>query len=552
MDVVTVIVNLLSLVAGAGVFLIGCSYLSSNLESLGGNKLKGMFKKTSKSKLLGVGVGTLATAVIQSSSATTVMVIGFVNAGLMPLSQAATIIFGANIGTTITGQLVALGLTGGSAISPSLIFSALAGIGAMLLSFAKRDGVRKVGGALAGLGMIFIGLSLMSSSMKGFAQLEEVKNFLATFNNPLLLVVVGACLTAVVQSSSAITSLAITMVVTSLISLNQGIYITMGSNIGTCVTALIAALASGTNAKRASLIHLIFNVGGVVVFMVVGLCLSFFGLNFGIVFDRYLHFEPQLQLAFFHTAFNLITVILILPFTRLLVKLVTKILPDKQTKQKQNVCKFIDERMLATPPIAVAQIKNEIVAMAEISVQNFVIAMDAARSLDFSQHEQFVANEKHINSLYGDIAAFAVKLFPKQLSAKDRLYVSSVFRSVIDLERVGDYAENIMECAQKLKDEGLALPTDAAEEVERLKGCCFRLYIAALTAYKNGDEEAYLTALKEENRVDELTAKMSENNIARLSSGNLSPIAGAQFLSLLISAERIADHFINLINVGGR
>lgn len=216
-------VSILTLVAGVGVFLIACGMMSSNLESLGSKRLKSLFAKTTGKKLVGVGVGAAATAAIQSSSATTVMVIGFVNAGIMTLTQAATVIFGANIGTTITGQLVALGMFGNSAISSSVVFAALAGIGAFMLAFAKRDRVRKVGGILAGFGMIFVGLSLMSGAMESFAANDGVRDFLATFKNPFLLVLIGALLTAVVQSSSVMTSMAITMTVTGLISLNQGV-----------------------------------------------------------------------------------------------------------------------------------------------------------------------------------------------------------------------------------------------------------------------------------------------------------------------------------------
>ncbi len=209
------------------------------------------------------------------------MVIGFVNAGIMTLAQAATVIFGANIGTTITGQLVALGMFGENSVSTSVIFATFAGIGAFMLAFAKRDRTQKIGGILAGFGMLFVGLSMMSGAMSYFSELDSVKSFLAMFKNPLLLVLIGALLTAVVQSSSVMTSMAITMVVTGLITLNQGIYITMGSNIGTCVTALIAGLTSTKNAKRTALVHLIFNVSGVIVFMLLGMFLRFGGIDYG-------------------------------------------------------------------------------------------------------------------------------------------------------------------------------------------------------------------------------------------------------------------------------
>lgn len=295
---------ILTLIAGIGVFLIACKMMSSNLESLSSNKLKSLFAKTSKSKLIGVGIGTVATAAIQSSGATTVMVIGFVNAGIMSLMQAATIIFGANIGTTITGQIVALGMFGANAISTTIVFSAFAGIGAFIMMFAKKDVVQKVGGILAGFGMLFVGLNMMSGSMEEFASLDSVKHFLASISNPVLLVLIGAILTAVIQSSSVMTSLAITMVFTGLITLDQGIYLTLGSNIGSCVVAIIAGIGSGTNAKRTALIHLIFNIAGVVVFMLVGLILreaSKGSITFGSLFAKMFPNALNTQMAMFHT-----------------------------------------------------------------------------------------------------------------------------------------------------------------------------------------------------------------------------------------------------------
>ena len=289
MDSISVMTSVLTLLAGIGIFLIACTMMSSNLESISGSKLKALFSKASKSKLLGVGIGALGTAAIQSSGATTVMVIGFVNAGIMSLAQAATMIYGANIGTTITGQIVALGMFGDNTLSTTVIFSALAGVGAFILAFSKADKWKKIGGILAGFGMLFVGLSMMSSSMEAFAELDSVKLFLASIDNALLLVVIGAILTAIIQSSSVMTSITIAMVVTGLISLDQGIFLTMGSNIGSCVVALIAGITGSRNAKRTSLIHLIFNISGVVVFMIVSGILTLVGgseAGFGFMFEK--------------------------------------------------------------------------------------------------------------------------------------------------------------------------------------------------------------------------------------------------------------------------
>lgn len=548
MDAVTIATSILTLIAGVGVFLIACTMMSSNLESLGSRKLKSLFAKASKSKLVGVGVGTATTAVIQSSSATTVMVIGFVNAGVMSLAQAATVIFGANIGTTITGQIVALGMFGSNIISTSVIFAAFAGIGAFILAFAKKDNLRKIGGIMAGFGMIFVGLTLMSGSMETFAKSDELKNFLAVISNPILLVLIGAILTAVIQSSSVMTSIAITMVVTGLISLNQGIYITMGSNIGTCVTALIAGITSSRNAKRTALIHVIFNVSGVIVFMLIGLFLQIGGINFGWLFEKMIPNAPQTQLAMFHTVFNLVTVVIVLPLTNLLVKLVTKIIPDKKAKAQKDEphLYFIDDHMLTTPPIAVQQTKNEIMNMAKIAMENFNLSYGIVCTLDYSQIEKFRANENELNFLNKELGNFIVKLLRSKLGEKDRIYLSTAIRSISDLERIGDYAENIVEYADKLKAADKCFSEDALKEIGELKALIENLYDKVMKTYNDLDNIALQEAFAIENTVDSITVKMAERHILRLSEGVCTPDVGAQYLSLTSNTERIADHLINV------
>jgi len=548
MDAVTITTSILTLVAGVGIFLIACTMMSSNLEALGSRRLKAMFSKASKSKLLGVGVGAVTTAVIQSSSATSVMVIGFVNAGIMTLTQAATVIFGANIGTTITGQLVALGLFGGNSVSTSVIFAAFAGIGAFILAFAKKDTVRKIGGITAGFGMLFVGLSMMSGSMGYFSELAAVKEFLAMFKNPLLLVLIGAVLTAIVQSSSVMTSMAITMVVTGLISLNQGIYITMGSNIGTCVTALIAGLSSTKNAKRTALIHLIFNISGVAVFMIIGLFMGIGGIDYGYLFAKMFPHAPQMQLSMFHTIFNFLTVIIVLPLTGLLVKLVTKIVPDKKESAKEQLphFEFIEEHMLRTPPIAVQQIKNEIIAMAETAINNFYTACEIICTLDYKDIDLFRAREENLNFLNRELVQIIVELLKEDLDEKDRIYLTTAIRSISDLERVGDYAENIVEYADKLKEANSAFSNTAIGEINEIIVLIKNLYCEVMLAYKSGDKKALERAYAIEDRVDGVSEKMIQNHIDRMSNAECSAEVGTQYLSLSASVERIADHYINV------
>lgn len=529
--------------------------MSSNLESVSSNKLKQLFARTSKSKLVGVGIGTVATAAIQSSGATTVMVIGFVNAGIMSLMQAATVIYGANIGTTITGQITALGMFENS-ISTGVVFATFAGIGAFTMAFAKKDLVKKIGGILAGFGMLFVGLDMMSASMDTFASLDTVKNFLASISNPLLLVLIGTILTAIIQSSSVMTSIAITMVFTGLINLDQGIYLTMGSNIGSCVVAIIAGLTSSTNAKRTALLHLLFNVSGVVIFMLVAMMMREISkavnptkiITFGYLFGKMFPGVPQTQLAMFHTIFNVITVIIMLPLTNLSVKLVCKILPDKKKKDEQPAEHFyyIDEHMLSTPPIAVQQTKNEIVNMAEIALHNYDLACDVICTLDYSQIERFRQNENELNFLNKEIARFVVKLSKLEMNDADHNYLATTFHTITDLERVGDYAENIIEYADKLKESDQKFSDVAISEVRNLQSRINDLFQKVMKAYVNNDAASLDEANVIEDEIDDITETMGANHIERLRAGDCTPDVGAQYLSLASNSERVADHFINV------
>jgi phosphate:Na+ symporter len=479
------------------------------------------------------------------------MVIGFVNAGIMSLTQAATVIFGANIGTTITGQIVALGLTKGNALSVSVILSAFAGVGAFIRIFAKKDRWQKIGGILVGFGMIFVGLSLMSSAMSDFAKWEGLQSFLARFNNPLLLVLVGAGITALVQSSSAITSLTITMVVTGLVTLNQGIYITMGSNVGTCVTALIAGITSGTNAKRAAMIHLIFNVSGVVLFLLAGWGLWLGGLSYGSLLQQVFPHALQLQLAMFHTIFNVITVVAVLPFTQLLVRLVTRLIPEKKCVEKRNEPHFeyIDANLLKTPPIAVQQTKQEVLRMAQIAMDNFNLSCDILCADNEQKRQRFAQQEETLNYLKKEIAAFVVRLLKCNLAEKDRVFLITVFYGVIDLERVGDYAENIVECADRLNEANQKLSPMAVGEITHLQNLVQALFNSAVQAYENVDLNALQQAESTESNIDAVSKEMAKKHVERLNAGSCTPEAGTQYLAFSVNAERAADHFFNMAKV---
>ncbi|MBR0138233.1 MAG: Na/Pi cotransporter family protein [Erysipelotrichaceae bacterium] len=552
MNAKEVFTHLLEMLAGVGVYLIASGIISRNLEAVSSDRLKKLFSSVSKNKLAGVAIGALATMLIQSSGATTVMTIGFVNAGIISLTQAATLIFGGEIGTTITGQIVALGLFDSEVFDITVLFSSLAGIGVFISMIAHKDNIKKTGDILSGFGVLFIGLGMMSSSMNAFAQLEGLKVFLASVRSVLLLVIAGALITAAIQSSSAMTSIAITMVASGLISLEQGIYITLGANVGTCFTGAIVAMSGPQNAKRTSLIQLMFNAGGVVLLMITDLILkgvSGKSLSYGIMFERMFPGTPNIQLAMFHTFFNIASVLIVLPLTEHLVKISEKLISNDTTGTASEKFFFIDENMLSTPSVAVHQIKKEIVNMAKTAIENFNTSIDIIQTQNYEKHEQFVKNERQLNYLNKNLVEIIVKLTGSaNLSRKDYLYLTSTYRAISDFERIGDYSENIIEYAMNLKDYPKSFSKEAHSEIAELKELINSLYVTTIDIYQTGNRLEFIKAKATEEHIDKLTKKMSDNHISRLNAGICDATVGAQYLKLASDVERIGDHLINVID----
>ena len=448
----------LHLFAGIGIFLTGCDIMSSSLEAVCSDRLRGLLSKVSNNKIIGVLIGTIATIAISSSSATTVMTIGFVNAHIITLRQAATIIFGGEIGTTLTGQLVALGMMGNESIDLNFLFSSLAGLGVFITMFAKKEKIRLFGSVLTGIGLLFAGLDVMSGAMLGFSRSPALKSAIAGINSSLLLIIFGAILTALIQSSTAITSISISMVAVGLINISQGIYLTLGANVGTCLTGMLAGMKSDdVNAKRTSLLQLIFNIGGVVLVYVLDLIMKLFSggsLSFGTIFENMFPGLPHTQLAMFHTIFNIGSVILVLPLTDKLVDLTRQIIKDEPPKEKKERFFFIDENILSTPSIAVEQVKQEIVHMANISIQSFNIAMDMIKNLSFERQSELNDNEAELNFLNKELVELIIKLGQsKKLNKSDNRYLSSTYKTIADLERIGDYASNLAGYARNLGED---------------------------------------------------------------------------------------------------
>ncbi len=532
----------LSLLGGIGVFLYGMKLMGDSLEMVAGNEIKRMFAKISDNKIIGVGIGAVTTAVVQSSAAVTVMAIGFVNSGLMSLIQAAAIVFGANIGTTSTALIVALGVGGLADVKLTVIFAALAGVGAMTIMFSKKDKIKKIGGIITGLGMIFVGLSVMTDSMSIFSESPKIVEFLAKISNPALLLLFGIAFTALIQSSSAVSGIVVTMSVAGLLGFDQGLYIILGSNIGTCITSLIASIGTSTNAKRTAVIHLMFNVIGVLIFGLVSIS--------GVFSKMFMPINnPAMRIALLHTFFNVVTTIILLPFMNLLVKLVSKMVPEKHKDEKKDEphLYYLEERLLRTPPVAVAQMKNEVINMAEIAKNNFDVCVDAVMRAKVSDViEDVQRNENTLNFLNREMAKYLVKLSQVDLSEEDKQLIGTTYHTISDIERIGDYAENISEYAEKLENDGVAFSEGAIKEIGTLKDTINNLYNFVMKTYKEATIDYIADVNYYEESVDKLKEDMSEHHIERMNNGTCTPEVGALYLSLASNAERVADHMTNI------
>ena len=555
-EVLKILNSMLLLFGGVAAFIIGMNMMGGNLETAAGKSMRRLMAKATKNRFLGVGTGAAVTAIVTSSSATTVMIVGFVNVGLMTLTQAASIIMGANIGTTITAFITAVS-TAGAEFEVTALFAFVAFVGVLMSMLGKTDKIKRIGAILQGLGLIFIGMNVMSATMGDMLNDAEIKGAVENafisigYGKDVLsweiavLFLLGALLTGLVQSSAAITAIVISLAASNLISLPMAMFIILGTNVGTCVTALFSSLGTSVNARRTAVVHLLFNVIGSVIFIIP---LAFVS---GYLADFFNSFIPALswQIAIFHMAFNLLTTAILLPFVNYLVKLACLIVPDKKGKtQSAEDYGLLDKRLLRTPAIAVGQVRKELTHMGNLAFGNYKRSLDMLLNGDFSQKSEFEKTEKEINDYNSYISSFLVKLSLLELAETDEKKVSSFYNVASDLERIGDYAENIVEYADRMAENKEQFSEHAKSEILEMDLHLTELFKNVEKVFADIDTSYIGEVEKEEAATDEMCEKMQKSHLRRLNENRCTPTAGSVYLQLAINMERIGDHMHNVAN----
>ena len=522
------------LIGGLGMFLYGMKLMGDGLENAAGEKLKSILERLTSNKYIGVLVGAAVTAIIQSSSATTVMVVSFVSAGLMTLAQATGVIMGANIGTTITAQMVSFDL---DAIAPIFV-----GVGAIILLVAKKKRVRDLAGIALGFGILFLGMGAMSTAMQPISEASWFRDFvIVVADNKILGLLAGLGMTAVVQSSSATTGILVALATTGAIDMHLAFPVILGCNIGTCVTAILASLGANRTAKTAALVHLFFNTIGAVLF--------FPFINPFINFIQGTDVNVARQVANAHTIFNITVTVVLLPLSGYLVKLVNLILPGDGEIEKEGAI-YLDKKLLETPVVANGQVFKETLRMAEKAKKNVVLAMTAFTENSEEAAEKVYKNEKIINALEKDITDYLVELSQLELPEEDIKMFSSTYHVINDIERIGDHAENIADLAIEKMSKGIHLGDPAKEELKLIFDKTIEAIEISIKSYNNRNISAPKELETVEEEIDKLEKKLRENNIKRLHDKSCSAASSVVFLDLISNLERIGDHANNIGNSG--
>lgn len=533
------ITNILSLLGGLALFLYGMQMMSGGLEAAAGNKMKQILERLTANRFLGVVVGALITAVIQSSSATTVMVVGFVNSGMMTLSQAVWIIMGANIGTTITGQLIALDV---GMMAPLFAFAGVA-----MIVFLKSPKAHHYGEIIAGLGVLFIGMGMMSDAMVPLREVPEFVNLMTTFSNPIIGIGVGAIFTAIIQSSSASVGILQSLASNGLIGLGDAVFVLFGQNIGTCITAVLAAIGTSRNAKRTTVIHLTFNIIGTTVFTIV--CLLFPLTN---LVESFTPENAPAQIANMHTLFNIVTTLLLLPVGQYLAKFAEKIMPDSigETLQDSVLSFTHDEFMrnnlqLGFSAVYLKQLGEEIERMLRLAKDNVDLCFQAIIDKDLESVERADKTEETIDLMNKELGRYISKILIHDKTGNDIEAIEEYFRMIGNIERIGDHAVNIGGYVHVMEKNGITFSEGAVEELRKMQNICESAM--NLLIHTDGATPEWLSRMAAlEQQMDDMTVKYRNNHIERMKNGLCSELGCILFSELLTDFERMGDHMLNI------
>lgn len=531
-----IVLAVAELLAGLGAFLLGFNLLSGSMTKLAGGGLKNMLGKTVHSPLKGVGIGALSTAVMQSSSITTVMFVGFVNAGIMTLPQATALIMGSNIGSTITAQIAAL-----QSIDIMSYLMLLACVGAFMNLFAKREKFKTLGLALGGLGLIFVGMWMMEGSMEIFKDDPFFQTAITSVTNPVLLLLIGAAVTALFQSSGAVTSIVISIAAAGITIGNGGnsvLFVIMGSNIGTCVTALLSAIGATANGKRASIIHLMFNTFGAVLFTVVLLIWKNF---FEVTFQRWFTL-PATQIAMFHTFFNVICTALFLPFINVFVKISEWVIKDKKPASSVAESDFMDERLLNTPTVALAQLSNEAVIVARKAFENLSTSFEKFLELDDSTANDIGDKTIEVEQTIGAMVNYLVKISSRNIGQNEEELINVMHHNLNDILRVNAFADNFVKYTAKSIKEDLTYSDNVKAQLRDMFDNITKLFELSVTVL-NDSEHVQMDKVDEyEDKIDRNKNQLIDGHIERLNQGICQPACSGIFITLVSNLERAGDH----------
>ena len=531
---------LIPFVGGLGMFIYGMQIMAQGLENAAGSKMKSLLEVLTKNKVMGVLLGAAITAVIQSSSATTVMVVGFVNSGIMNLTQAMGVIMGANVGTTVTGWLVS-SVEWAEFLSPEKLAPIAVIIGVVIMLTGKRRTSKEIANIIVGFGLLFIGISTMSSAVEPLKEFDGfVQMFVTLGKNPILGILAGALVTAVIQSSSASVGILQSLAAAGLVPFSAAIYIIMGQNIGTCITAILSSVGAKKNAKAAALMHLIFNIIGTIIFSIIA-----------IVYFTVLNPQAgtgnitQTEISMVHTFFNIATTVMLFPASNLIVKIAKKIgRVDEDANDPGTV--LLDERMLQTPSIALQSVIKETVRMGEIVRRSIEVAKDVLYTQDQEAIDILKNDESDVDRLCAGITNYTIKLSSLQISEKEHQEAAHLLQVLSDMERVSDYCENISEFAETLRDKKASFSETAKKQLKEMIEETAKSYFYALDAFKEQSHEKALRVIEKETKVDDLEVKLRSRHIKRLSNNECNTEAGIVFLDTLVCMERISDHARNI------